>query len=185
MAAPATAPAMQGAIPFTVTVSKLSGESEDFEGLVADMQMFEFRGRVAKKFEVANFEMLLALGEQTFVPSDDGSSLSELGIGEGSTLVICVMSWVRDLVGSWEPAREDRSEWMAGLKIAEDGTFVCKSGCITDGVLRVLSVSQRQINLKRTCVDPNDHVFLVDEQGGVMKGRCTQSGQTYTLTKQP
>lgn len=92
---------------------------------------------------------------------------------------------VRSLAGKWAPALEDRSAWMTGLKIAEDGLFECRSGRITDGLVRVLSVSDRTINLKRTCADANDHVLIVDEDAGRMVGRCIQSGTTYTLTRVP
>lgn len=90
---------------------------------------------------------------------------------------------VRSLAGKWAPALEDRSAWMTGLKIAEHGSFECRSGRITDGLVRVLSVSDRKINLKRTCADANDHVLFVDKDAGRMVGRCIQSGTTYTLTR--
>mmetsp|Transcript_54378 Transcript_54378/g.146628 ORF Transcript_54378/g.146628 Transcript_54378/m.146628 type:complete len:92 (+) Transcript_54378:91-366(+) len=86
---------------------------------------------------------------------------------------------------TWEPAPEDHhSAWMTGMTIAADGTFVTKRGELTDGLVRVLSASERRVNLKRTCADSNDHVFMVEDDGLVMRGSCIQSGCTWTLTKQ-
>eukprot|EP00928_Gymnodinium_smaydae_P079556 TRINITY_DN63458_c0_g1_i1.p1 TRINITY_DN63458_c0_g1~~TRINITY_DN63458_c0_g1_i1.p1 ORF type:complete len:195 (+),score=40.39 TRINITY_DN63458_c0_g1_i1:127-711(+) len=169
---------------FAVQVVQLSGDSKLIDGLYDDMPMIEFRERLAKEFSMANFEMQLMHGEEVLESGEDSKSLCELGIGENSSLIISTMGWARALVGSWEPAPEDGSPWMTGMKIAEDGTFVCKRGFVTDGLVRIVSASQRKINLKRTCADANDHVFLVDEDGSEMKGHCIQSGCTYTLTKQ-
>lgn len=90
---------------------------------------------------------------------------------------------VRSLAGRWAPAPEDNSDWMTGLNISEDGSFVTKSGLITDGSVRVLSVSHREINLKRTVEDANDHILAVDKDASRMTGWCPQSGTTYTLTR--
>jgi len=90
---------------------------------------------------------------------------------------------VRSLVGKWAPALEDDSAWMSGLKIADDGSFECSSGRITDGLVRVLSVPDRVINLKRTRVGANDHVFRVDEDAGCMLGQWQRSPTKITLTK--
>jgi len=90
---------------------------------------------------------------------------------------------IRLLAGKWAPAPEDRSAWMTGLKIAEDGSFECSSGRLKDGLVRVLSVPDRLINVKRTCKGANDHVFRVDEDGGRMLGQWPRSPTKITLTK--
>merc|ERR1711879_363118 len=107
-----------------------------------------------------------------------------MGIGEGSSLMVAVKEFVASLAGRWKPAKEDNSAWMTGMHIADDGTFACKSGTITDGMVRLLSYEERKINLKRNCKDANDRIFKVDEDGCRMVGVCTQSGCTYTLTRE-
>eukprot|EP00802_Teleaulax_amphioxeia_P014283 Tamp_14345.p2 GENE.Tamp_14345~~Tamp_14345.p2 ORF type:complete len:379 (+),score=75.74 Tamp_14345:136-1137(+) len=96
---------------------------------------------------------------------------------------------IAQIVGKWEPAPEDDSQWMAGMTIARDGTFRTKWNSfhnrheVTDGLVRVESAETRTINLKRTCEDANDHVFEVAQDGNRMTGRCIQSGCTYTLSR--
>jgi hypothetical protein len=64
---------------------------------------------------------------------------------------------IAQIVGKWEPAPEDDSQWMAGMTIARDGTFRTKWNSfhnrheVTDGLVRVESAETRTINLKRTC----------------------------------
>ena len=64
---------------------------------------------------------------------------------------------IAQIVGKWEPAPEDDSQWMAGMTIASDGTFRTKWNSyrnrheVTDGLVRVESAETRTINLKRTC----------------------------------
>merc|ERR1712194_49444 len=144
----------------------------------------QFRQCVSKQFEVQDFELLIMLDGEVIVPAQDFKSVNEVGIQEGTVIAVSKLAWVKELFGKWEPAKEDNSMWMRRMHIKEDGSFSCKSGDVEDGMLRVIHPSERQINLKRTCEDANDHVFTVDESGGVMKGRCLQSGCTYTLTKQ-
>jgi hypothetical protein len=91
---------------------------------------------------------------------------------------------IKAIAGEWAPAPGDQpTDWMTGMKIAEDGTFECMSGHIKDGKVRVLSATDREINLKRTCPDANDHIFTVDRDGRKMVGRCPQSRCTWTLTR--
>jgi len=91
--------------------------------------------------------------------------------------------FISAIAGRWEPSPGDCSPWMTGMKIAPDGTFECKSGEIRDGLVRVMSLQEREINLKRTCQDANDHVFTIDKDFRRMVGHCIQSGCTYTLTR--
>jgi thiol-disulfide isomerase/thioredoxin len=94
---------------------------------------------------------------------------------------------VAQIAGCWKPAREDGSDWMKGMTISEDGTFCTKwdgkQHQVQDGRVRVVSAEDRRINLRRTCDNPNDHVFTVDADFKRMKGECPQSGCTYTLTR--
>eukprot|EP00747_Dinoflagellata_sp_TGD_P133408 gnl/TRDRNA2_/TRDRNA2_175192_c0_seq4.p1 gnl/TRDRNA2_/TRDRNA2_175192_c0~~gnl/TRDRNA2_/TRDRNA2_175192_c0_seq4.p1 ORF type:complete len:295 (+),score=38.41 gnl/TRDRNA2_/TRDRNA2_175192_c0_seq4:103-987(+) len=91
--------------------------------------------------------------------------------------------FLRTIAGDWAPAAEDDSAWMTGMKVAEDGTFECKSGQIKDGLVRVISVRERKVNFKRKIPDADDHIFTVDEDFRRMKGYCIQNGFTYTLTR--
>ncbi|CAJ1449652.1 unnamed protein product [Effrenium voratum] len=87
-------------------------------------------------------------------------------IAPGAELEVVTCSFCRALPGRWEPAVEDYSAWMRRMTIAEDGTFTCQSGDITDGLVRLVSAQERKVNLKRTCHDANDHVFVLDEDEG-------------------
>mmetsp|Transcript_58906 Transcript_58906/g.117880 ORF Transcript_58906/g.117880 Transcript_58906/m.117880 type:complete len:202 (+) Transcript_58906:48-653(+) len=175
--------AMENEIPFAVSVFKLSGECTKVEGCFGTMRMTELKAKICEELGLFQHETLLCLGGRIFEPEgDEAKQLSELGIGEGAELTTVTCSFLRQLAGSWRPAPSDHSPWMTGMRIAEDGTFVCKSGAITDGQLRLLSMGERRINLKRTCPDANDHVFTVDEDCSRMVGACVQSGCTYTLT---
>mmetsp|Transcript_25949 Transcript_25949/g.80956 ORF Transcript_25949/g.80956 Transcript_25949/m.80956 type:complete len:189 (-) Transcript_25949:173-739(-) len=169
--------------PFNVRVATLSGETKTLLGCLPSTTMAEFRQIVSEEFGVRGHEMCLCLGSEAFVPDDDLKKLSELGIAEGSELLLVIVHFVRDLVGKWAPAPEDGSQWMRGMTIFEDGTFHTKLGQIKDGLVRVLSHTERKINLKRTFADSNDHVFTVEEDNRTMRGRCLQSGCTYTLSK--
>merc|ERR1711879_718085 len=153
-------------------------------GLFGDMLLRDFRHRVSQEFDAQDFELLIMFEGEVILPAQDFKVLSEAGIKENSSILVSKLAWVREVFGRWEPAPEDRSDWMKGMDIKEDGSFSCKSGTIKDGMLRVIHPSERKINLKRTCEDANDHVFAVEESGKVMKGHCIQSGCTYTLTKQ-
>ena len=97
---------------------------------------------------------------------------------------------VAQIAGCWIPAWKDgskKSDWMKGMTISEDGTFCTKwdgkQHQVQDGRVRVLSAEDRQINLRRTCDNPNDHIFTVDADFKRMKGECPQSGCTFTLTR--
>lgn len=168
---------------FDITIAKLSGDSREIKGLTAKVRMSELRQMVCAELAVQNHEFVLVQGDRAYALDDDTRTLSELDIKEGVELNIIVVAWVKDIVGRWEPAPEDNSAWMKGMTVAENGTFECRSGQVIDGLLRVLSVSERRINFKRQCAGANDHIFVVEEDGRTMKGRCVQSGCTYTLTK--
>uniref|UniRef100_A0A7S3HFP9 Uncharacterized protein n=1 Tax=Spumella elongata TaxID=89044 RepID=A0A7S3HFP9_9STRA len=146
--------------------------------------MSELRRKVCAELEVYNHKFLLVQGDHCYSPEEDDRLLLDLDIKEGVQLSLVIMAFARGLTGRWEPAPEDHSAWMTGMTIAADGTFVTKRGELTDGLVRVLSASERRVNLKRTCADSNDHVFMVEDDGLVMRGSCIQSGSTYTLTKQ-
>jgi len=168
---------------FSVRITTLAGEAKELPGLYSSTTMAELRESAAREFGARNHEMLLCLGSAAFQPSDDFKKISDLGIAEGSELLLVIVYFVRALVGKWAPAPGDNSDWMRGMTIFEDGTFHTKRGQVKDGVLRVISHAEREINLKRTCVDANDHVFTVEEDNQTMRGRCLQSGCTYTLSK--
>ena len=167
-------------------VMTMTGDTKEIEGLFASSRMTDLREKVCKAFDVYNHQMLLSLGSKTFQPEDDIKSLGDLGIGieaEVPQLLMVVCAFPHKIVGRWQPAPEDDSLWMQGMTVFEDGTFTCKNGEITDGLLRVLSMPERKINFKRKCYDANDHIFTVDEDCNRMVGHCVQSHSTYTLTR--
>ena len=167
-------------------VMTMTGDTKEIEGLFASSLMTDLREKVCKAFDVYNHQMLLSLGSTTFQPEDDAKRLGDLGLAieaEVPQLLMVVCAFPQKMVGRWQPAPEDDSVWMEGMTVFEDGTFTCKNGEITDGLLRVLSMPERKINFKRTCHDANDHIFTVDEDCNRMVGHCVQSGSTYTLTR--
>ena len=87
----------------------------------------------------------------------------------------------------WYTSMGSYSDWMKGMTISEDGTFCTKwdgkQHQVQDGRVRVVSAEDRRINLRRTCDNPNDHIFTVDADFKRMKGECPQSGCTFTLTR--
>eukprot|EP00931_Biecheleriopsis_adriatica_P006498 TRINITY_DN107897_c0_g1_i1.p1 TRINITY_DN107897_c0_g1~~TRINITY_DN107897_c0_g1_i1.p1 ORF type:complete len:199 (+),score=42.65 TRINITY_DN107897_c0_g1_i1:22-618(+) len=169
---------------FTVSAATITGDEKIIGDLYGDMSLRDFRNCVALAYDAKDFELLIMYEGEVVLPAQDFERLSDLGIKEGASILVSKLAWVRDIFGRWEPAPEDNSDWMKGMHIKEDGSFSCKRGSVRDGMLRVIHPSERKINLKRTCEDANDHVFTVEEDGAVMKGRCIQSGCTYTLTKQ-
>ena len=169
---------------FSVHVSKLSGEGREFERLVPSMLLRELKEVVCEGLGVHSYQTQLML-DRPFDEEDTEKRIGELGIGQGAELKAVMCGFCRNIPGRWEPAREDNSDWMRGMTVEEDGTFTCKSGRITDGLVRLVSAAERKINFKRTCEDANDHVFVMDADGQRMRGRCLQSSSTYTLTKQP
>mmetsp|Transcript_13435 Transcript_13435/g.32022 ORF Transcript_13435/g.32022 Transcript_13435/m.32022 type:complete len:200 (+) Transcript_13435:37-636(+) len=169
--------------PFSIFASKLSGEGKTMEGLVSSMQLVELKEAICRDLGLHSYSTQLFL-DRPFDGADEGKTIGDLGIKEGVQLEVVVCGFCRQLPGTWQPAARDHSDWMRNMTIAEDGTFTCKSGQVTDGLVRLLSASERKINLKRTCPDANDHIFVMDESGTQMTGHCPQSGSTYTLTKQ-
>ncbi|CAE7198418.1 ACOT13 [Symbiodinium sp. KB8] len=160
-----------------------SGEGKTMEGLVSSMQLGDLKEAICRDLGLHTYSTQLFL-DRPFDGTDESKRIGDLGIKEGVQLEVVVCGFCRQLPGRWEPAAADRSDWMRNMTIAEDGTFTCKSSQVTDGLVRLLSASERKINLKRTCWDANDHIFVLDESGTQMTGRCPQSGSTYTLTKQ-
>jgi hypothetical protein len=53
------------------------------------------------------------------------------------------------------------SPYFDGLTIHKSDAYECKSGSVTDGLVRVLSEEEDKINLKRKVEDANDHIFTV------------------------
>jgi hypothetical protein len=72
----------------------------------------------------------------------------------------------------------------AGLCVATDGTFCCKNGSITDGVLRRASlVDGMKINLKFGPAHSNDRVLTVNANFDSMTGFCPQSSVEFEFRK--
>ncbi|CAE7217223.1 unnamed protein product [Symbiodinium natans] len=169
--------------PFSVFASKLSGEGKTFEGLQPSMLLRELKEVICGDLGLRSFSTQLFL-DRAFDGTDEERPIGDLGIGEGARLEVVVAAFCTQLPGRWEPAPGDDQTWMRRMTIAEDGSFSCKNGELTDGLVRLLSASERRINLKRTCSDANDHIFVVEESGRRMRGHCPQSGYRWTLTKQ-
>jgi exonuclease III len=87
---------------------------------------------------------------------------------------------LESLTGKWRLT--SGCEYFEGLTIHKSGAYECKSGSVTDGLVRVLSEEDGRINLKRKIDDANDHIFTVKH--GRMSGGCSQSKSKWVLEKE-
>ncbi|CAJ1442485.1 unnamed protein product [Effrenium voratum] len=138
---------------FSIFASKLSGEGQNIEGLVPSTLFKELKERICQSLNLHTYDTQVFFKQRVLEQADEGQQIGDLGMGEGAELEVVTCSFCRALPGRWEPAVEDYSAWMRRMTIAEDGTFTCQSGDITDGLVRLVSAQERKVNLKRTCHD--------------------------------
>jgi 16S rRNA G966 N2-methylase RsmD len=88
------------------------------------------------------------------------------------------------LSGDWTAIKPRDSKMFAGLCLATDGTFCCKNGSITDGVVRKASLTDdMKINLKFGPAHSNDRVLTINTNFDSMTGFCPQSSVEFEFRK--
>jgi 16S rRNA G966 N2-methylase RsmD len=88
------------------------------------------------------------------------------------------------LSGEWIATKPRDSALFAGLCLAADGTFCCKNGSVTDGVVRRASlIDAMKINLKFGPAHSNDRVLTISADCDSMSGFCPQSSVEFEFHK--
>eukprot|EP00931_Biecheleriopsis_adriatica_P102218 TRINITY_DN77215_c0_g1_i1.p1 TRINITY_DN77215_c0_g1~~TRINITY_DN77215_c0_g1_i1.p1 ORF type:complete len:295 (-),score=51.98 TRINITY_DN77215_c0_g1_i1:47-931(-) len=170
-----------------VDVLTLAGDSIHLD-LQSTSKLSQVKELVAVALGVDSRDLKL-VRESTGPLVTDSQTLAELGFTVKETLTAIITdaeSMLREmLVGQWE--------LLSGTKyFTGEGVLTIESnlqyrghgyGDLTDGLVRVLDLRARQINLKRIVTGANDHIFVVAEDGATMEGRCPQHGGCWTLRK--
>lgn len=109
-------------------------------------------------------------------------TFEENGIEEGASISVIVdVDIMEALVGKWKVVKGSR--YFMGFEVFAGGRYHCNSGRLQDGLVRLESLNERRINLRRECSDANDHIFTVNKTADRMEGYCKQSIATQSPGK--
>jgi 16S rRNA G966 N2-methylase RsmD len=106
------------------------------------------------------------------------------GVGGGALDPQIDSALAEKLSGEWIATKPRDSALFAGLCLGADGTFCCKNGNITDGVVRRASFTDAmKINLKFGPAHSNDRVLTISADCDSMSGFCPQSSVEFEFHK--